>query len=331
MTKEFKALVVNKTDEDFSVNVESLSFNDLPEGDVTIRVHYSSVNYKDGLASIPNGKIVQSYPFVPGIDLAGTVVSSDDDRYQEGDEVVVTSYELGVSHYGGYSEYARVPGDWVVPLPENMSLKEAMAFGTAGFTAALSVHRLEESGVTPEDGTILVTGATGGVGSMAVSMLAKRGYHVTASTGKESEHEYLKTLGSEEIISREEVTPEKIRPIGKQKWAGVVDPVGGKTLASVLSNTKYGGAVAVSGLTAGVEVPTTVFPFILRGVNLLGIDSVYCPKDLREKLWKRMAADLKPDDLGEIENEVTLKELPDTLSDILQGKVRGRTVVNILS
>ncbi|MGR9050584.1 NADPH:quinone oxidoreductase family protein [Halobacillus faecis] len=331
MTKEFHALVVNKTEEDFSVNVESLTLEDLPEGDVTIQVHYSSVNYKDGLASIPNGKIVQSYPFVPGIDLAGTVVSSDDDRYQEGDEVVVTSYELGVSHYGGYSEYARVPGDWVVPLPENMTLKEAMAFGTAGFTAALSVHRLEESGITPEDGTILVTGATGGVGSMAVSMLAKRGYHVTASTGKESEHEYLKTLGAEEIISREEVTPEKIRPIGKQKWAGVVDPVGGKTLASVLSNTKYGGAVAVSGLTAGVEVPTTVFPFILRGVNLLGIDSVYCPKDLREKLWTRMATDLKPDDLGEIEKEVSLKELPDTLSDILQGKVRGRTVVNILS
>ncbi|MYL70536.1 acryloyl-CoA reductase [Halobacillus litoralis] len=331
MTKEFHALVVNKTEEDFSVNVESLTLEDLPEGDVTIHVHYSSVNYKDGLASIPNGKIVQSYPFVPGIDLAGTVVSSEDDRYQEGDEVVVTSYELGVSHYGGYSEYARVPGDWVVPLPENMTLKEAMAFGTAGFTAALSVHRLEESGVKPEDGTILVTGATGGVGSMAVSMLAKRGYHVTASTGKESEHEYLKTLGAQEIISREEVTPEKIRPIGKQKWAGVVDPVGGKTLASVLSNTKYGGAVAVSGLTAGVEVPTTVFPFILRGVNLLGIDSVYCPKDLREKLWTRMATDLKPDDLGEIEKEVSLKELPDTLSDILQGKVRGRTVVNILS
>jgi len=331
MTKEFKALVVNKTEEDFTVGVESLSLNDLPEGDVTIRVHYSSVNYKDGLASIPNGKIVQSYPFVPGIDLAGTVVSSDDARYQEGDEVVVTSYELGVSHYGGYSEYARVPADWVVPLPENMSFKEAMAFGTAGFTAALSVHRLEESGVTPEDGTILVTGSTGGVGSMAVSMLAKRGYHVTASTGKESEHEYLKTLGAEEIISREEVTPDKIRPIGKQKWAGVVDPVGGKTLASVLSNTKYGGAVAVSGLTAGVEVPTTVFPFILRGVNLLGIDSVYCPKDLREKLWKRMATDLKPDNLGEIEKEVSLKDLPHTLSEILQGKVRGRTVVNILS
>ncbi|MFC7319797.1 NADPH:quinone oxidoreductase family protein [Halobacillus campisalis] len=331
MTKEFKALVVNKTDEDFTVGVESLSINDLPEGDVTIRVHYSSVNYKDGLASIPNGKIVQSYPFVPGIDLAGTVVSSDDDRYQEGDEVVVTSYELGVSHYGGYSEYARVPADWVVPLPENMSLKEAMAFGTAGFTAALSVHRLEESGVTPEDGTILVTGSTGGVGSMAVSMLAKRGYHVTASTGKDSEHEYLKKLGAQEIISREEVTPEKIRPISKQKWAGVVDPVGGKTLASVLSNTKYGGAVAVSGLTAGIEVPTTVFPFILRGVNLLGIDSVYCPKDLREKLWKRMSTDLKPDDLGEIEKEVSLKDLPATLSEILQGKVRGRTVVNILS
>lgn len=330
MPKEFSALVVNKSEENFSVNIESFSFNDLPDGDVTIRVHYSSVNYKDGLASTPNGKIVQKYPFVPGIDLAGTVTSSNDSRYKEGDKVIVTSYELGVSHYGGYSEYARVPGDWVVPLPDNLTLKEAMTFGTAGFTAALSIHQLEKNGLTPEKGPILVTGATGGVGSMAVLMLAKRNYQVTASTGKESEYDYLKKLGAKEVISREDVTPEKISPLGKQRWAGAVDPVGGKTLASILSNTKYGGSVAVSGLTGGAEVPTTVFPFILRGVNLLGIDSVYCPKDLRETLWNRMATDLKPEGLGTIINEVSLRELPQTLTDILQGKVRGRTVVNIL-
>ncbi|KPB03942.1 quinone oxidoreductase [Bacillus sp. CHD6a] len=311
------------------MNVESLSFDDLPNGDVTIKVHYSSVNYKDGLASIPNGKIVQSYPFVPGIDLAGIVTSSTDYRYKEGDKVIVTSYELGVSHYGGYSEYARVPGDWVVPLPENLTLKEAMAFGTAGFTAALSIHQLEKNGLTPEKGPVLVTGATGGVGSMAVSMLAKRHYHVVASTGKESEYDFLMKLGAKEVISRQDVTPEKVRPIGKQLWAGAVDPVGGKTLASILSNMKYGGSVAVSGLTGGTEVPTTVFPFILRGVNLLGIDSVYCPQDIREALWNRMATDLKPDDIGIIENEVSLRELPNTLSEILQGKVKGRTVVTL--
>ncbi|MFS3929128.1 NADPH:quinone oxidoreductase family protein [Priestia flexa] len=331
MPTNFNALVVNKLEEDFSVNIESLSLNDLPDGEVTIRVHYSSVNYKDGLASIPNGKIVQSYPFIPGIDLAGVVEASDDSRYKKGDKVLVTSYELGVSHYGGYSEYARVPGDWIVPLPDNLTLKEAMIFGTAGFTAALSIHQLESQGLRPENGPVLVTGATGGVGSMAISMLAKRKYHVVASTGKESEHNYLKKLGAKEIISREEVTPEKIRPMGKEKWAGVVDPVGGKTLASVLSNTKYGGAVAVSGLTGGAEVPTTVFPFILRGVNLLGIDSVYCPKGLREMLWNRLATDLKPDNLNEIENEVLLKELPNTLSQIIKGKVKGRTVVNMLA
>ncbi|ARI78566.1 NADPH:quinone oxidoreductase family protein [Halobacillus mangrovi] len=329
MVEKFKALMVNKSEEKFSVQVEDLSFDDLPEGDVTIQVHYSSVNYKDGLASTPNGKIVQSYPFVPGIDLAGTVVSSDDTRYQEGDKVIVTSYELGVSHFGGFSEYARVPGDWVVPLPEGLTLKEAMAFGTAGFTAALSVHKLEQSGVKPEDGTVLVSGATGGVGSMAVSMLAKNGYHVTASTGKESEHNYLRDLGAKEIISREELSPEKLRPLSKQRWAGAVDPVGGKTLATILSETQYGGSVAVSGLTAGVNVPTTVFPFILRSVNLLGIDSVYCPMDVRKTLWNRLADDLKPDSMGDIMNEVTLEELPDILSAILEGKVRGRTIVKL--
>ncbi|WP_281659361.1 acryloyl-CoA reductase [Halobacillus sp. Cin3] len=329
MSEEFKAFVVNKTEDDFTADIQSLTLNDLPEGDVTIQVHYSSVNYKDGLASTPNGKIVQSYPFVPGIDLAGTVVSSADSRYEEGQKVIVTSYELGVSHYGGYSEYARVPGDWIIPLPENLSLQEAMIFGTAGFTAALSVHKLEEAGVKPDDGSILVSGATGGVGSMAVAMLKKRGYHVTASTGKASEHDYLKHLGAEDIIPREELSPEKVRALSKQRWAGAVDPVGGKTLATILSETKYGGAVAVSGLTAGTSVPTTVFPFILRSVNLLGIDSVYCPIETRKTIWNRIADDLKPEGLDEMKNEITFDQLPQTLSDILEGKTRGRTIVKV--
>ncbi|WLR51209.1 acryloyl-CoA reductase [Bacillus tianshenii] len=330
MTDSFRALVVNKTEEDFTVNIENLTLDDLPEGDVTIKVAYSSVNYKDGLASIPNGKIVNSYPFVPGIDLAGTVTASNDDRYKEGDEVIVTSYELGVAHYGGYSEYARVPGDWVVPLPNSLSLKEAMAIGTAGFTAALSVHHLEQKGLKPEDGPVLVAGATGGVGSMAVMMLANKGYEVWASTGKESEHDYLKQLGAKEILSREDVTPEKIPPLGKQRWAGAVDPVGGDTLAALLSQTKYGGSVAVSGLTGGGKVPASVFPFILRGVNVLGVDSVYCPIELRKQIWEQAANNLNRDLLNEqIAQEVTLEKLPEVLANILKSKVRGRTVVNV--
>src|SRR5574342_695601 len=226
----FKAFIVNKTEEDFSSEVITINLEDLPSRDVVIKVAYSSVNYKDGLASIPNGKIVRSYPFIPGIDLAGTVVSSNDSRFMEGDEVIATSYEIGVSHFGGYSEYARIPGDWIVPLPEGLTLRESMVYGTAGFTAALSVHRLEENGLTPDKGKVLVTGATGGVGSVAVSMLAKRGYHVVASTGKESEHDYLREIGAAEIIGRDEVTGEKIKPLDKQLWAAAVDPVGGKTL-----------------------------------------------------------------------------------------------------
>ncbi|APH05626.1 NADPH:quinone oxidoreductase family protein [Bacillus weihaiensis] len=329
MNEQFRALVVNKTDNDFQVGIKEVSFNDLPEGDVTIKVHYSSVNYKDGLASIPNGQVVRTYPFIPGIDLAGEVVESKDSRYEKGDQVIVTSYELGVSHFGGYSEFARVPGDWVVPLPDGLTLKEAMIIGTAGFTAALSIHQLEKNGLAPSNGSVLVTGATGGVGSFAVSMLAKRDYHVVASTGKKSEHEYLKKLGAKEILSREEVLPEKKGPIGQQRWAGAVDPVGGEQLASILTNIQYGGSVAVSGLTGGSEVPTTVIPFILRSVNLLGIDSVYCPRELRIELWNRLATDLKPNSIQEIGNEVTLEELPQVLPTILQGMVRGRTVVKV--
>lgn len=325
----FKALVVNKRENEFNVTISNLSLDDLPEGDVIIKVAYSSVNYKDGLAATPDGKIVRDYPHVPGIDLAGTVVSSKDDRFKEGDEVIATSYEIGVSHYGGYSEYARIPAEWIVPLPEGLTMKEAMVYGTAGFTAALSIHRLEHNGLKPEDGQVLVTGASGGVGSSAVAMLAKLGYDVVASTGKTSEHDYLHKIGAKEIISREDLQPEKIRALDKQRWEAAVDPVGGKTLAYVLSTTKYGGSVAVTGLTGGPNVPTTVFPFILRGVNLLGIDSVYCPMEVRAELWKRMGDDLKPKQLAEISNEVTLEELPATLKDILAGKVKGRTVVKL--
>lgn len=326
----FSALVVNKMDEQFSVGIKELTFDDLPSGDVTIRVAYSSVNYKDGLAADPKGRIVRSYPFVPGIDLAGTVVSSKSSRFREGDEVIVTSYGLGVSHFGGFSQYARVPSDWVVPLPQGLTMKEAMALGTAGFTAALSIQRLEENGLHPEKGSVLVTGSTGGVGSLAVSMLALRGYQVVASTGKESEHEYLRQLGAKEILHRAELSPEKIQTLDKQRWAGAVDPVGGKTLAYVLSTTQYGGSVAVSGLTGGGEVPTTVYPFILRGVNLLGIDSAECPMDTRTKIWDRMASELKPKNLLEhIGNEVNLYELPAVLSEILKGTIRGRTIVSL--
>lgn len=330
METHFNAFVVNKTEDNFSASIKKVTLDDLSPGEVTIKVAYSSVNFKDGLASIPNGKIVTSYPFIPGIDLAGTVVNSNDARFSEGDSVIVTSYELGVAHTGGYSEYARVSADWIVPLPDGLSLEEAMILGTAGFTAALSVHRLEENGLRPESGSVLVTGATGGVGSIAVAMLAKRGYHVIASTGKESEHEYLKKIGAAEVISREEVTGEKYRPLDKQHWAAAVDPVGGKTLSSIVSKLQYNGSVAVSGLTGGTDVPTTVFPFILRGINVLGIDSVYCPMETRKELWSRMATDLKPEEqLHTIKQEVTLENLPETLSAILKGAARGRTIVKI--
>lgn len=329
MAENFKALVVNN-EEQFTVDVKELSLNDLPEGDVLLKVEYSSINYKDSLAAIPDGNIVKSYPFVPGIDLAGTVISSENPQFKEGDKVIATSYEIGVSHFGGYSEYARIPSEWLVPLPEGLSLKEAMVIGTAGFTAALSVQRLEENNVTPEKGKVLVTGSTGGVGSFAVSILSKLGYEVEASTGKESEHEFLKSLGATSIVPREEVYDGKVRALGKQKWAAAVDPVGGEPLASLLSQIHYGGSVAVSGLTAGTKLPSTVFPFILRGVNLLGIDSVYCPMDTRLKVWNRLATDFKPDNLEQlIQQEITLEQLPEALPTLLKGQAKGRTIVKL--
>ena len=330
MSQTFKALIVDKQDEQFSVEVQKRTLADLPEGEVLIRVHYSSVNYKDSLASIPNGNIVTRYPFIPGIDLAGVVVSSSDAHFHEGDEVIATSYEIGVSHFGGYSEFARIPAKWIVPLPSGLTLKEAMVIGTAGFTAALSVQRLEENHVTPDKGKVLVTGATGGVGSFAVSILAKRGYQVEASTGKESEYDYLKKLGAAEVLPRQEVYDGKIRALGKQKWFAAVDPVGGEPLASLLSQIQYGGSVAASGLTAGTKLPTSVFPFILRGVNLLGIDSVYCPMEARLKIWDRLASDFKPANLAElIQDEVTLEQLPEVLPTLLKAQARGRIIVKL--
>ncbi|MEK5493864.1 acryloyl-CoA reductase [Paenibacillus sp. FSL R7-0297] len=329
MTNLFQALVVDKTDT-FSVEVKPLSLEDLPSGEVLIKVAYSSVNYKDGLAGIPNGNIVRNYPFVPGIDLSGTVVSSTDSRFQEGQSVIATSYGIGVSHFGGFSEYARIPADWVIPLPESLNLREAMIYGTAGFTAAMSIEALEAHGLTPDNGKVLVTGATGGVGGAAVAILAKQGYQVTASTGRIDEARYLQTLGAAEVISREDVAGSAVKPLDKQLWQAAVDSVGGPPLAAVLSKITYGGAVAASGLTAGTAVPTTVLPFILRGVSLLGIDSVSCPSEKRAKLWQRMGLDMKPAVLEElVDREISLKELPAALEDILKSNTRGRVLVRL--
>ena len=330
MQATFTAFVVNKKEEDFTAAFQQLTPADLPPGEVLIKVAYSSVNYKDGLASIPEGKIVRRYPFVPGIDLAGVVIESSDARFQAGDEVIVTSYGLGVSSYGGFSEYARVRADWVVPLPAGLTLKEAMALGTAGFTAALAVHKLVHNGLNPQHGPVLVTGATGGLGSIAVSILKNLAYTVAASTGKESEHDYLKALGADEILTREETTAESNRPLEKERWAGSVDAVGGTTLAYLLRTTKYGGSIASCGNTGGPNFGTTVFPFILRGNNLLGIDSVNCPMELRRQVWAHLASDYKPTHLLDlIGHEVPLANLPQVLATVLKGGVRGRTIVKV--
>lgn len=326
----YRAYVVDQTAEGFQAGVRELCVEELMPGEVLIKVAYSSVNYKDGLAARPDGRIVKTYPFIPGIDLAGAVVDSQDPRYISGEKVIVTSYGLGVSHFGGFSEYARVPADWVVRLPDSLTMKEAMALGTAGLTAALSVQRLEEHGLKPGRGSILVTGATGGVGSLAVAMLAKRGYEVVASTGKEQEHEFLTRLGAAQVIPRLEPPVDGIPTLGKQVWAGAIDPVGGPSLAYLLSMIRYGGSVAVSGLTGGGELPSSVYPFILRGVNLLGVESVYLPMREREQLWRRMATDLKPIRLIEdIADEIGWDQLPDRLAAIYEGRQRGRAVLNV--
>lgn len=332
MNGHFKAFRLEKDGEDVLGFVKDLTFSDLPEGEVLIRVHYSGINYKDALAHLTKSPIVKHYPFTPGIDLAGEVVESADDRFQEGDQVIATSYEIGVTHDGGYSEYARVKSEWVLPLPSGLTLQESMILGTAGLTAALSVDQLEQNGLSPEKGKVLVTGATGGVGSIATAMLANKGYHVVASSGKADATEWLAKLGAAEVIGRSDVVGEKLRSMDRQTWAAAVDPVGGETLASILSKLNYNGAVAVSGLAGGVRVPTTVHPFILRGVRLLGIDSVYFPMTYRKDVWARMADDLKlsNDNFATILNkEISLADLSENLPILLEGQSRGRIVVKV--
>ncbi|MBD8498658.1 acryloyl-CoA reductase [Paenibacillus arenosi] len=332
---DFKALIVEKNESgEISPIVRSISVHDLPEGNVTIKVAYSSLNYKDALACVPNGGIVKSYPFIPGIDAAGIVVASDDERYKVGQSVVLTGYEFGVSHFGGLSEYIRVSGDWLIPLPAGshdvMAFRNAMAFGTAGLTAALSVDRLRNHGLKPEDGPILVTGASGGVGSLSVGILAKLGYEVVAATSKASFEPILKQLGAAKIISREQLLPDKQRPLNKQLWAGVIDVCGGDILASALASVNYGGAVAASGLTAGANLPTTVLPFILRGITLYGIDSVYAPNELRQVLWNKMLTDwssiVHTDGFVQ---EHTLQDVPTLTTNMLQGASEGRRIIRL--
>ncbi|MDB5056285.1 MAG: quinone oxidoreductase [Bacilli bacterium] len=325
----FKALVVDEIDGNVITETRLLTIEDLPKGEVLIKVIYSSVNYKDALACNPNGNIVKKYPFIPGIDLAGIVITSEDDHFQEGDEVLVTGYELGVSHFGGFSLYAKVSSKWVVKLPQGLSLKEAMIIGTAGFTAALSVHELQESGVHPEKGPILVTGSTGGVGSLSVAILSKLGYEVVASTGKSDMKEHLLGLGAARVISREELIPDKILTLDKQLWAGVIDCVGGKSLSYILSSTQYEGTIAISGLTGGIELNTTVLPFILRGIRLIGIDSVYTSMPIRKIIWGLLGSKLKPAMLDKMCTEISLEQIPDVLPSILKGESRGRMIVKL--
>jgi acrylyl-CoA reductase (NADPH) len=326
----FKALVAEKDGDDVGRELRSLGEEDLPDGDVTIRVGWSSVNYKDALAVAPKGQVAQTSPLVPGIDLAGEVVDGSGDGFSAGDAVLAHGYEIGVARHGGFAEYARVPAEWVVALPDGMDARHAMTLGTAGFTAALSVVRLEDDGVTPDGGPVLVLGATGGVGATALAILAERGYEVVASTGKDDQADWLRSLGASEVIGRDETSGDSDRPLEKQRWAAVVDPVGGAATAYALRTTRYGGAVATSGLVAGTGLKTTVLPFILRDVSLLGVDSVGTPIEERREVWSRLAGDLKPGDVDRlVQRELSLDEVDGYLDDVLKGEGRGRVPVRV--
>ncbi|CAB1369693.1 oxidoreductase [Denitratisoma oestradiolicum] len=301
----------------------------LDPGEVSIRVAYSDVNYKDALSATGAGKIIRRFPCVGGIDLSGTVTDSSDGRFRVGDEVLCTSYDLGVAHHGGYAERARVPADWVVKLPAGLSLFDAMAYGTAGFTAALAVVRMEANGLTPASGPVLVTGATGGVGSVAIAILAKLGYRVVALTGKAEETEYLKGLGAAEVMLRSSLDLGRIKPLDKAIWAGAVDNLGGPVLAWLASTMQIGGTLASVGLAADTALNTTVMPFILRGVSLLGVDSVNCPMPQRAEVWRRLASDMHPDQLSAMTRCIEFSQLPDVFEAFLQARVKGRTVVRI--
>ena len=324
----FNALVVKKDDDGkTSAAVEQISEDDLPQAEVTVAVEYSTVNYKDGLCIGPGGGLVRNYPHVPGIDFAGTVESSDDDRYKPGDKVVLTGWRVGEAHWGGYSQKARVKADWLVPLPEGLDTRSAMAVGTAGFTAMLAVMALEDHGI--KQGPVLVTGAAGGVGSVATAILANLGYKVAGVTGRPDTEDYLEGLGATQIVPREELNEVTKRPLEGETWGGCVDAVGGALLARVLGQMEYGASVAAVGLAGGADLPAKVIPFLLRGVNLLGIDSVMQPYDNRVRAWQRIAKDLPMDKLEAMIQPATLADLPKLGADILKGQVKGRVVVDV--
>jgi acrylyl-CoA reductase (NADPH) len=325
----FKAIRIDKADKGTIAALTQFDEAELMEGDVTVRVEWSTLNYKDGLAVTGKAPVVRRFPMIAGIDLAGTVEQSSHPQWKAGDNVICTGWGMGETHLGAYAEKARVKGDWLVRLPQGMSARDAMAIGTAGFTAMLAVLALEKHGLTPKDGPIVVTGAAGGVGSVATAVLSKLGYHVIASTGRMSEAGYLRGLGAAELIDRSELSG-SAKPLAKERWAGGIDSVGSTTLANILSMTKYRGAIAACGLAAGMDLPSSVAPFILRGVCLLGIDSVMCPIELRKVAWSRLASDLDPAKLTEITHEIGLGQVIDAGAKILAGQVRGRLVVKIL-
>lgn len=329
MTKTFEAVLISRDEEkNQSVDWVEMTEDELMEGDVTVAVEATTVNYKDGLAITGKAPVIRRFPLIPGIDFAGTVTRSSHPEWKEGDKVILNGWGVGETHYGAYAGRARVSGDWLVPLPESMGVRDAMAVGTAGYTAMLCVMALERHGITPDRGPVVVTGAAGGVGSVAVALLSGLGYHVIASTGRPAETDYLKDLGAAEIIHRDELS-NPARPLGKERWAGGVDAVGSHTLANVLSMTSYGGAVAACGLAQGMDLPSSVAPFILRGVSLLGVDSVMAPKQLRLEAWKRIGTKLDHAKLTALSQTIPFKDVVEAAGDIVEGRIRGRVVVEM--
>mgnify|MGYP003664609661 FL=1 len=329
MEDRFKGILLTRDENKvMSVNVTELSLDDLMEGDVVVEVEWTTINYKDGLAITGKGPVVRRWPMVPGIDCAGTVVSSENERFKAGDKVILNGFGVGEVHTGTYAAYVRLKGDWLIPMPQGMTGRSAMAIGTAGYTAMLSVMALERHGITPGRGPVVVTGANGGVGTVAIAVLGKLGYEVIASTGRTEEADFLKSLGASEVIHRDELSG-PAKPLAKERWAGAVDAVGSHTLANVLSMTSYGGAVTACGLAQGMDLPTSVAPFILRGVSLLGIDSVMAPLALRQEAWSRLVTDLDLDKLEALSTEIGFDGIIDAAHQIIDGKVRGRVVVDM--
>ena len=325
----FKALVLKEAGGKVSAAIQELDDSRLPAGDVTVAVEHSTLNYKDGLVLGGLGRLVRTYPHVPGVDFAGTVAASDNPAWKQGDKVILPGWRVGEAHWGGYAQKARVKGDWLVKLPAGITTKQAMAIGTAGFTSMLAVMALEAHGVAPGAGDVLVTGAAGGVGSVATAILAKLGHRVVASTGRAETHGYLRDLGAAEIIDRATIATPSGKPLDSERWAGCVDAVGGSTLAAILPQIRYRGSVAACGLAGGTKLETTVIPFLLRGVNLLGIDSVMCPKEVRQDAWRRLASDLPLGKLDAMIRMATLAELPALGPQIIAGKIQGRVVVDV--